>query len=367
VPLRFVWGLRSPSAAYGAAMIVAEAMLIDGERTSSVLVIDMDFDDDIYVAEGFEEATGWHLEDRGFCRGDVCVPVRDRADLEIEGAISLRAFADALRRPLVIEDGYPRVAVLGESRDVIDEVVGEQRAPEFTLPDVHGNDVSLDDFDGKKRVISTWASWCGCRWEIPSWQALQDELGDDVVVISVALDEDPDAVRHWALEDPAEPVRLPVLVDRNHVIAERYGVINVPSTVWIDEGGTIVRPPAIAPGDDQFREFTNIDSEVHHDELRRWVRDGELPAQPAEVAKRQIDPSDDLQRARAERRLAMHLFRTGREDAAARHLQAAIDLAPNDWTIVRGSMPVRGLDPFGAEFFEFVEQWEAAGAPSYPV
>jgi peroxiredoxin len=352
-------------------MIVTEATLIDGEEESGVLVIDPhlfngDSDGDLYVAEGFEDATGWHLEARGFCRGDVCVPVRDRNGLEIEGAVSLRGFADALRRPLAIEpDGEP-AAVLGESRDVIDRVVGEQRAPDFTLPDVHGNDVSLADFAGKKRVISTWASWCGCRWEIPAWQALQDELGEDVVVISVALDEDPDAVRHWALEDPAAPVRLPVLVDRNHVIAERYGVINVPSTVWIDEDGTIVRAPAIAPGDDQFREFTDIDSSVHHDELRRWVRDGELPVDQAEVAKRQIDPSDDLRRARTERRLAMHLFRNDRPEAAARHLQAAIDLAPNDWTIVRGSMPVRGLDPFGAEFFEFVEQWEAAGAPSYP-
>ena len=62
----------------------------------------------------------------------------------------------------------------------------------------------------------------------------------------------------------------------------------------------------------------------------------------------------------------MHLFRDGRRDAAARHLQAALDLAPNDWTIVRGSMPVRGLDPFGQEFFEFVERWVAEGAPGYP-
>jgi len=349
--------------------VATEATLIDGATESRVQVVAADVGDDLSVVEGFEEATGWRLEDRGFCRGDACVPVRDRADSEIEGAVSLRAFADALHRPLAFElDGEDgeAVAVLGESREAIDAVVGEQRAPDFTLPDVHGNEVALGDHAGKKRVISTWASWCGCRWELPAWQALQDELGDDVVVISVALDEDGDAVRQWALDEPPEPVRLPVLVDRDHLIAERYGVVNVPSSVWIDEEGRIVRPPSIAPGDDQFREFTNIDSSVHHDELRRWVRDGELPVDEREVARRQLDPTDDLRRARAERRLAMHLFRAGRRDAAARHLQAAIGLAPNDWTIVRGSMPVRGLDPFGEEFFEFVEQWEAAGSPSYP-
>jgi peroxiredoxin len=317
-------------------------------------------------AADLKRATGWHLAPEGLCRGDVCVLVRERSVLEREGRISLRAFTDVLDRPLAIEADDPPVAALGEPRDVIAAVVGEQHAPGFTLPDVHGNEVSLDDYAGKKRVITTWATWCGCRWELPAWQALQDELGDDVVVISVALDEDADGVRQWAIDEPPEPVRLPVLVDRDHVIAERYGVINVPSSVWIDEDDRIVRPPSIAPGDDQFREFTDIDSSIHHDELRRWARDGELPVDQDAVAAHQIDPSDDLQRARAERRLAMHLFRTDRRDAAARHLQAAIDLAPNDWTIVRGSMPVRGMDPFGAEFFEFVEQWEAAGAPSYP-
>jgi peroxiredoxin len=296
----------------------------------------------------------------------VCIPVPPDVTVGVDGLISLRGFATAIRRPLALESGGMPVAVIGEPRELIEAVVGEQQAPDFTLDDVHGKPVSLHDFAGKKRVISTWASWCGCRWELPSWQALQDELGDDVVILSVALDEDPAAVRQWALDEPAEPVRLPVLVDRDHLVAERFGVINVPSSVWIDEDDRIVRPPAIAPGDDQFREFTNIDSRVHHDELRRWVRDGDLPVDRSEVARRQIDPSDDLQQARAERRLAMRLFRDDRRDAASRHLQAALDLAPNDWTIVRGSMPVRGLDPFGDEFFEFVEQWESAGAPSYP-
>jgi AhpC/TSA family len=181
----------------------------------------------------------------------------------------------------------------------------------------------------------------------------------------MALDEDVDAVRQWALDEPPVPLTYPVLVDRDHALAEAYGIVNVPTTVWIDEDGRIVRPPAIAPADDKFKDFTQIDSGAHHEALRQWVLDGRPPMSKGEVRARLERPSPELQAARAERRLAMHLLRAGREDLAGGHLARALELAPTDFTIHRGSMPVRGLDPFGQEFFDFWQQWEDAGRPGY--
>jgi hypothetical protein len=186
------------------------------------------------------------------------------------------------------------------------------------------------------------------------------------VVIAVSFDEDVEIARLCAREEAGVPLTYPVLIDRDHVLAELYGVANVPTTVWIDENDRIVRPPTQAPADDKFRDFSGIDSSIHNNALRAWVRDGVRPFSDEEVRARQAAPTPELSRARAERRLAMHLLRTGHDDAAWAHLERALELAPTDWTIQRGSLPVRGLDPFGQPFFDFYQRWQAAGAPGYP-
>jgi hypothetical protein len=155
------------------------------------------------------------------------------------------------------------------------------------------------------------------------------------------------------------------VIDRDHAWAEHYGVINVPTTIWVDEDDRIVRPPAIAPGDDKFIDFVGFSAEPHHQALREWVRNGTLPMADDEVQARRPAPDPQLQLARAERRLAMHLLRRGYEELGHAHLDQALALAPDDWTIHRGSLPVRGKDPFGEDFFDFYERWQAAGRPGY--
>ena len=131
------------------------------------------------------------------------------------------------------------------------------------------------------------------------------------------------------------------------------------------EAGRIARANAIEYGTDTFKQFHGIDPEPHFDAVRAWVREGRLPPESSDVAAEQMPPTADEQLARTEQLLARHLHRSGHPEAAERHFARAGELAPLDWTIRRGSMPLRGKNPFGPEFFEIFQEWQDAGRPGY--
>jgi hypothetical protein len=147
------------------------------------------------------------------------------------------------------------------------------------------------------------------------------------------------------------------------VLAELYHIVNVPTLIWIDEQGRICRPHDSQYGTDTFTAFHHKRSAPYLDMLRAWVRDGSGTLSVDEVRRLQLVPSAESQQARAERALAWLLHERGRVEAAARHFARAGELAPGDWTIRRGSMPILGQNPFGPEFFALAE----GGVPEYPM
>ena len=133
--------------------------------------------------------------------------------------------------------------------------------------------------------------------------------------------------------------------------------------IWIDERGVIVRPQDNQFGTDTFTHFHGKSSGIYLEQVRKWVREGKGALGVDEVRKHQQTPTPEWQLARAERALAWHLHKAGRSEAAERHFVRAGELAPKDWTIRRGSMPIRGLNPFGPDFFELAKQ----GGAEFPM
>ena len=195
------------------------------------------------------------------------------------------------------------------------------------------------------------------------WQALYEELKDrGFVVITAALDRTADDARPWI--EAASPTH-PSLIDTRHVLAELYNIVNVPTILWIDERGRIVRPNDVAFGADTFRQLTGLDSSIHLAAVRAWVR-GEQPAfAPAAARAQQTLPTAADQQARAEFGLGQWLWAHGRPEAATRHFERGGELAPHDFTIRRGTMPMRGIDPMGPRFRAMLGEWTQAGQPYY--
>ena len=195
------------------------------------------------------------------------------------------------------------------------------------------------------------------------WQALYEELrGRNFVVIAIALDKSAEDARPWI--EKAAPT-YPVLIDTQHVVADLYNIVNVPTALWIDERGRIVRPNDVVFGTDTFKHITQLESARPLAAVRAWARGETTGFTAAEARTLQTLPTAQDQQARAEFGLAEWLARQGRAEAAERHFVRAGELAPHDFTIRRGSMPIRGIDPMGPQFREMIQAWGAAGRPYY--
>jgi peroxiredoxin len=64
-------------------------------------------------------------------------------------------------------------------------------APDFILPDLSGNEVSLKQFKGQIVLLDFWATWClPCRRSIPELIDIQEKYEDqDLVILGVSVDD----------------------------------------------------------------------------------------------------------------------------------------------------------------------------------
>lgn len=309
-------------------------------------------DEPVLAAGDLAAVTGWAPKPEGWCRGAECIPSSFLGDAAHAAELPAAAAAAALGSAYAAEPEH-RIAVIGVRADT-SATLESGVAPDVELVDLAGQPRRLFADAHDKTLLVAFSSWCGCRYDLPGWKALKDELADHGFgVVAVAIDERPDDVAPFA-----EGIDYPVLVDTDRRFADTYGLVNVPTVIWLDAERNVVRPPSPEFSDDLFTEIHGVESGPHLDAVRRWVTADDAGD---DLALRDPYPtglSAEQRQARAEFRLALELARAGHDEAAARHVQVADALAPDDFTIWRAGMQLVGDDPFGAEFFERYTDWQ---------
>ncbi len=112
-------------------------------------------------------------------------------------------------------------------------------APDFTLSNLNGEKVALSSFRGKVVLLNFWATWCPpCRSEMPSMQAMYNELRDEgVEIVAVNLQEPEGTVTAFLEENGYD---FPVLLDSGGEVGAMYGARSIPTTYLLDTGGSVV-------------------------------------------------------------------------------------------------------------------------------
>jgi cytochrome c biogenesis protein CcmG, thiol:disulfide interchange protein DsbE len=118
-------------------------------------------------------------------------------------------------------------------------------APEWTLTTLDGETLGSADLAGRPYVVNFWASWCGpCVDEHPVLTGTHEELGDELAMVGVLYQDDPDDARAFLARYGS--TGYDHVVDEGGRLAIDFGVTGPPESYFVDATG-IVRAKQFGP------------------------------------------------------------------------------------------------------------------------
>lgn len=132
--------------------------------------------------------------------------------------------------------------MIKERIDRLAKTQGGAKAPDFTLPDAKGNEVTMSTVKGKIKIIDFWASWCGpCRLNNPALKALYEEYHPKgLEIIGVSLDTNKANWEKAIEKDGLTWINVSSLKGWNCDVVRLYNITGVPSVLVLDENNNIV-------------------------------------------------------------------------------------------------------------------------------
>jgi thiol-disulfide isomerase/thioredoxin len=121
------------------------------------------------------------------------------------------------------------------------ELARAKMAPPFSVTTADGQQLSLDDLQGKVVLMDFWATWCGpCREAMPHMRDIAKKFkGEPLIVLSVSLDDDE---RKWKDFIQKNEMTWPQYRDPagfKGQMADLFAVRAIPHTFTIDADGVL--------------------------------------------------------------------------------------------------------------------------------
>lgn len=111
-------------------------------------------------------------------------------------------------------------------------------APNFSLEQLRGSELALDDLKGKGVVLNFWGTWCEpCKAEMPALQKKYETYKDKgLVVVGVNIGESPITIEPFINQFGID---FPILLDRKSQITKLYRIGPIPTTFFISPEGKV--------------------------------------------------------------------------------------------------------------------------------
>lgn len=110
-------------------------------------------------------------------------------------------------------------------------------APDFAADLVSGDKFVLSENSGRVVLLNLWATWCGpCVEEMPAFEKLNSEYGDEVIILGVNCVENKNTVDGFIEENG---YTFPIAYDLDGIITHRYPTQGIPYTLVIGKDGVI--------------------------------------------------------------------------------------------------------------------------------
>ena len=113
-------------------------------------------------------------------------------------------------------------------------------APDFSLPTLDGDEITLSELQGQAVLVNIWASWCSpCRQEMPAMERIFLEFQDKgftILAVNAANQDSRDEAVAFVEEFGFS---FPILFDVDGFVSEQYQVRALPSSFFILPDGSI--------------------------------------------------------------------------------------------------------------------------------